>query len=421
MLPAGAYLDDAVLAWERTHLFAGAWVCAGRSAELFEAGMRRAVAVGDDAVLLVRGDDGRLRGFYNVCQHRAHELAPCGSTSQHRSIHCPYHGWRYGLDGTLLSTPRFDGPAGFDRSQHGLVPVAVEEWHGWVMVNASGDAPPIDAFLAGIEPRVADHEPERLVVGATHSYELATNWKLIVENYHECFHCPNIHPELCAVSPSTSGENAEGQDGFWVGGWQDLMPHAITMSLTGESPTTPLRRLQGEARRRIDYLGLLPNLLVSLHPDYVMTHRIDPHHARADRRRVPVAVRPRGRRRRRVRPVLRRRLLGPHQPPGLDGVRGRATRRRLARLPPGPLLHRRGRRGPVRPTRRRRLPGRRLDAGGPRLSRSFGTDWRIAPGRPPGRMAELDWSESPRLALAWGRYPSYGRRRGTPADTRRTP
>ncbi len=276
MLPAAAYLDDAVLAWERTHLFAGGWVCAGRSAELREAGVRRAVAVGDDAVLLVRGDDGRLRGFYNVCQHRAHELAPCGSTSQHRSIHCPYHGWRYGLDGSLLSTPRFDGPADFDRAQHGLVPVAVEEWHGWVMVNASGDAPPIDAFLAGIEPRVADHEPERLVVGATHSYELATNWKLIVENYHECFHCPNIHPELCAVSPSTSGENAEGQDGFWVGGWQDLMPHANTMSLSGESPTTPLPRLQSEARRRIDYLGLLPNLLVSLHPDYVMTHRIDP-------------------------------------------------------------------------------------------------------------------------------------------------
>jgi len=276
MLPASAYLSESVLAWERTHLFAGAWVCAGRSADLSEVGTRRAVAVGDDAVLLVRGDDGELRGFFNTCQHRAHELAPCGAASTHRSIHCPYHGWRYALDGTLLSTPRFDAPAGFDRSQHGLVPVAVEEWHGWVMVNVDGEAPPLGSFLDGIEPRIAGHEPERLVVGATHRYELATNWKLIVENYHECFHCPNIHPELCAVSPSTSGENALGHDGFWVGGWQDLMPHAVTMSLTGESPTVPLRGLQGVARRRIDYLGLLPNLLVSLHPDYVMTHRIDP-------------------------------------------------------------------------------------------------------------------------------------------------
>ena len=276
MLPAEAYLDDAVLAWERTHLFAGAWACVGRSADLAEIGSRRAVTVGDDAVLLVRGEDGRLRGFYNVCQHRAHELAPCGTTAHGRSIHCPYHGWRYGLDGSLLSTPRFDAPIGFERSQHALIPVAVEEWHGWVMVNASGDAPALSGFFGGLEERVADYEPERLVVGATHAYELETNWKLIVENYHECFHCPNIHPQLCSVSPPTSGENAVGHEGFWVGGWQDLMPHAVTMSLSGESPTVPLRGLRGVARRRIDYLGVLPNLLLSLHPDYVMTHRIEP-------------------------------------------------------------------------------------------------------------------------------------------------
>jgi Rieske 2Fe-2S family protein len=251
-------------------------VCAGRSADLAEVGSRRAVTVGDDAILLVRGDDGRLRGFYNVCQHRAHELAPCGATGEGRSIQCPYHGWRYGLDGSLLSTPRFDAPTGFDKTEHGLVPVAVEEWHGWVMINASGDAPPLAVYLAGLDERIADYEPERLVLGATHAYELETNWKLIVENYQECFHCPNIHPQLCSVSPPMSGENAEGQEGFWVGGWQDLMPHAVTMSLTGESPTVPLRGLRGVARRRIDYLGVLPNLLLSLHPDYVMTHRIDP-------------------------------------------------------------------------------------------------------------------------------------------------
>jgi Rieske 2Fe-2S family protein len=276
MLPAAAYLDDAVLAWERTHLFAEAWVCAGRSDDLAAPGARLAVEVGDDAVLLARGDDGVLRGFYNVCQHRAHELAPRGATSEHRSIHCPYHGWRYGLDGSLLSTPRFDAPRDFDRSRHSLIPVRIEEWHGWVMVNASGDAAPLGEFLDGIEPHVTDHEPERLVVGATHSYELAANWKLVVENYQECFHCPIIHPELCQVSPSTSGENHTGHTGFWVGGWQDLMPHAVTMSLTGASPTEPFRRLHGESRRRIDYIGLLPNMLVSLHPDYVMTHRMRP-------------------------------------------------------------------------------------------------------------------------------------------------
>jgi Rieske 2Fe-2S family protein len=277
MLPAAAYLDDGVLAWERTHLFAKAWVCAGRADDLGAVGARRAVEVGDDAVLLVRGEDGVLRGFYDVCRHRAHELAPCGgATTAHRSIRCPYHGWRYGLDGALLATPHFEAAADFDRSGHALVPVRTVEWHGWVMVNAGGGAAPLDEFLAGLEPHVVDHEPERLAVGATHSYELAANWKLVIENYQECLHCPSIHPELCRVSPSTSGENALGHEGFWVGGWQDLLPPAVTMSLTGESPTVPLPGLRGDARRRIDYLGLLPNLLVSLHPDYVMTHRIEP-------------------------------------------------------------------------------------------------------------------------------------------------
>jgi phenylpropionate dioxygenase-like ring-hydroxylating dioxygenase large terminal subunit len=276
MLPAGAYLDDAVLAWERANLFAQAWVCAGRSGDLAIEGERRAVRVGDDAVVLVRGADGTLRAFFNVCQHRAHELQPCGAASAGHSIQCPYHGWRYGLDGSLQSTPRFVAPDDFDRGEHGLVPVRIEEWHGWVMVNVSGDAPPVGEFLAGVEPHVADHEPERLVVGASHAYEVAANWKLLTENYHECVHCRHIHPELCAVSLPTSGRNHVGHDGFWVGGWMDLMGHAATMSIGGMSPTVPLPRLGATAQRRVDYIGLLPNLLVSLHPDYVMTHRLEP-------------------------------------------------------------------------------------------------------------------------------------------------
>ena len=91
----------------------------------------------------MRGDDGVLRGFFNTCRHRAHELMPCGATDDQRSIQCPYHGWRYGLDGALLSTPHFEAPDGFDRTLHGLTPVAVEEWHGWAMVDVSGSAPPL--------------------------------------------------------------------------------------------------------------------------------------------------------------------------------------------------------------------------------------------------------------------------------------
>ena len=104
------------------------------------------------------------------------------------------------------------------------MPVAVEDWHGWLMVNVDGRAGTVGEFFAGIEPHVAGHEPERLVVGGDPPLRVGDetgSW--IAENYQECFHCPNIHPELCAVSPSTSGENYVGHDGLWVGGWQDLM------------------------------------------------------------------------------------------------------------------------------------------------------------------------------------------------------
>ncbi len=275
MLPQASYTSPEVLAWEREHFFANTWVCAGRAADLATPGDRRAVRIGDDAVLFVRGDDGVLRGFFNTCRHRGHELLPCGASAHRNAIHCPYHAWTYGLDGELRATPRFDAPAGFDTADYGLVPVRCEEWHGWLMVNVSGDAPPLAEHVGALETLIAPYECERLVVGASHEYGLHANWKLPLENYHECYHCPAIHPELCVVSPPTSGDNYD-LPGHFIGGTMDLEPHAETMSMTGASGGVMLRGLDGALRRQVVYVGLFPNLLLSLHPDYVMTHRIEP-------------------------------------------------------------------------------------------------------------------------------------------------
>ena len=114
------------------------------------------------------------------------------------------------------------------------------------------------------------------MVAATHEYELRANWKIAIENYHECYHCPLIHPELCRVSPSDSGENFADEPGAWVGGDMELADGAATMSLDGRSGGVVLRGLDERQRRQVLYLNLFPNLLVSLHPDYVMTHRIEP-------------------------------------------------------------------------------------------------------------------------------------------------
>jgi Rieske 2Fe-2S family protein len=176
------------------------------------------------------------------------------------------------LDGQLRTAPRFRDVPGFARADHGLLPLPLEVWHGWVFVNATGDAAPFTVHLGALPELVAPYAPETLKLAARHDYEVRANWKVIVENYHECYHCPQIHPELCAVSPPTSGDNYD-LPGAWVGGSMDLRDGAETMSLDGRSAGS---FLPGVDRRRVLYLALFPDLLLSLHPDYVMTHRLRP-------------------------------------------------------------------------------------------------------------------------------------------------
>ena len=275
MLPRAAYVDPAVFAWEQANVFSG-WTCVGPAAALPEVGDQRSVETGAGGLLLVRDEDGQVRGFANSCRHRSHELLPCGVTARRHSIVCPYHSWTYRLDGTLRNAPGgFRHLAGFDKAEFGLVPIRVVDWHGWLFADPSGEDGDFADHVAGMEEVVAPYRPEDLVVVASHSYALATNWKVIVENYQECYHCSTIHPELTRVSPPTSGENLE-QQGEWMGGWMDLVAGADTMSLDGRSGGLPIAGLSPVERRTVMYLVGYPNLLVSLHPDYVMTHLLRP-------------------------------------------------------------------------------------------------------------------------------------------------
>jgi glycine betaine catabolism A len=282
MLPAAAYTSPAVLAWEQRRLFAGSWTCLGRVADLFATSStgrpvtQRAVAVGDVAALLVR-DGSRVRMFANTCRHRGHELLATGESSQRRSIVCPYHAWGYDLDGSLRAAKGFRDAVGFAAEDYGLVELSAEVWEGWVFGHAlhsaaSEEVPSFGDHLGDVAGIIAPYACGGLVVADRHTYEVAANWKVIAENYHECYHCPLIHPELCAVSPPDSGDNYD-LPGAWVGGSMDLREGMATMSMTGELAATPL---PGVDPARVEYLHVLPNLLVSAHPDYVMTHRMVP-------------------------------------------------------------------------------------------------------------------------------------------------
>jgi Rieske 2Fe-2S family protein len=271
-LPATAYTDPAVLSWERRHAFAAGWTCLGRADELLADGATAAgLLVGDVPVLLTR-TDGELAAHANTCRHRGHEILLDGCTASGKALTCPYHAWTYGLDGALLAAPGMRDVPGFERGEFGLLPVPMASWHGWLLVNATGAAAPLPDWIGGLEGLVAPYQPARLRTAARHEYVIAANWKAIVENYQECYHCPLIHPELCAVTPADSGDNYD-LPGAWVGGSMDLKGHAETMSLDGRSQGVPLPDVDP---RKVLYLGLFPNLLISLHPDYVMTHRMVP-------------------------------------------------------------------------------------------------------------------------------------------------
>ena len=235
MLPRAAYADPAVFDWEQRHFFGGGWMCVARSEQLPQPGDQRAEATGEGGVLLVRGEDGELRAFANTCRHRGHELLPCGQGTQQKAIICPYHAWTYSLSGELRAAAGFRKQRGFDFGQWGLAPLPAAEWHGLVFVDGSGGAAgSLADALAKLDELVAPYEPERLVTAGQHRYDAAANWKTLTENYHECYHCPSIHPELCRVSPPKSGENYAA-DGAWIGGWMDLRDGMATMSLDGRA------------------------------------------------------------------------------------------------------------------------------------------------------------------------------------------
>jgi Rieske 2Fe-2S family protein len=190
---------------------------------------------------------------------------------------CPYHAWTYDLRGELIAARGFRDDERFAADEHGLVELPVQVWQGWLFGHAlhaidSDQVPSFTDHLGELAGVLAPYACDGLVLADRHTYEVAANWKVIAENYHECYHCPLIHPELCQITPPDSGDNYH-LPGSWIGGSMVLRDGMATMSLTGELAATPL---PGADPRRVEYVHILPNLLVSAHPDYVMAHRLVP-------------------------------------------------------------------------------------------------------------------------------------------------
>jgi Rieske 2Fe-2S family protein len=286
-LPSRYYVDPAIYERERERLFFAKWLCAGRQEEWAEPGDYALRDVAGESVIVVRDKVGKIHAFYNVCRHRGSVLCESarGRFPRH-GITCPYHAWTYGFDGRLQGTPYIVGMPDFRKADYPLYAVHVAPWGGFVWLNLAADPPPLSAELGGLWTHFARYNLETLRRARRIEYDIVANWKLLVENFGECYHCPTIHPELNRGTPYLGGGSArlEGEAAWRGGAWMDLADGFATLTIRGEARRPTLPGLAPEDRRRVYYNTVYPNLFLSLHPDYVLTHTLWP--AGPDRTRI---------------------------------------------------------------------------------------------------------------------------------------
>jgi Rieske 2Fe-2S family protein len=237
--------------------------------------------VGTENLLFVRGEDQRVRGFYNVCRHRGTRLVTENRGSGLKSIVCPYHSWSYALDGHLTGASHMREVTDFRREDFGLYPVRTDSWGGFVWANLENSAPSLRDELGGFFDTVARFPIEELRLGARKTYDVEANWKVLVENYSECYHCAPVHPELNRITHYLSGENTdyfirEGVRSKYAGGTMTFAGDYTAMTRSGYSSRPPMRGMTDEDRKQVKYWVLFPHLFFSLDPDYLMIHRTWP-------------------------------------------------------------------------------------------------------------------------------------------------
>jgi Rieske 2Fe-2S family protein len=274
-LPGRDYTSQEVFDLERERIFHRGWYYIGRS-DPITAGDRLVVDVAGESVLVVRDRDGHLRAHANVCRHRGARLCDESGPGARGSITCPYHAWSYAMDGRLIATPNV-APDDLDRDALSLWSIAVDEWEGFAFVSLAPSPPPLLDWLIG-----QDDPPTRFIkyglgalrVGRRTVSDVAANWKILIDNYLECLHCPRVHPELVDIVPAyRSGDviDARRKDGG-----VDLLPGSTSFSLTGRStlPLLPAMPVEDAS----SYFGntVFPNMFIDVTGTCVVATTLHP-------------------------------------------------------------------------------------------------------------------------------------------------
>jgi choline monooxygenase len=262
-IPAPWYVDPRIAELERRTAFSSAWQVVGRAEQVQRPGQFVTANIAEEPIVVVRGTDDELRAFYNVCRHHAAKVVtePCGLAS---ILHCPYHGWNYGLDGSLKGMPEFDGVNNFARSDNGLVPVKAEAWEAFVFVNLDPNARPLREFLGGLVNRCAPLGLSTLHYFATKSWDIACNWKVFVDNYLDGgYHVPHLHKALSSVLDYKQ-YTIENEDRYCL--------QSSPMVESDEDAATGATR-KGD---RAWYFWQYPNFMINCYAGYMDTNLVIP-------------------------------------------------------------------------------------------------------------------------------------------------
>jgi Rieske 2Fe-2S family protein len=272
-LPQRYFVSPDIFAKEQESIFSQQWILVGHQSQIAKAGDYFVQEVAGESLIIVRDKGGRVRGFYNVCRHRGTRL--CEEQAGHSSaIQCPYHAWTYGLDGRLIGAPHMDEVQGFDKAGHSLHAVDLALWEGFIFVNLADAPTPLEEWFAPLAEKFAHWNLPNLTSAKRVAYDVQANWKLIFENYSECYHCPGVHPALSKLTPYDSAEN-DLCEGPFLGGFMPITKgHSLTM--TGNACALPVGGIKSEDHDRVFYYSIFPNMLLSMHPDYVMVHQLWP-------------------------------------------------------------------------------------------------------------------------------------------------
>jgi choline monooxygenase len=261
-IPAPWYVDARIAELESSAVFSKTWQLVGRVEQVVAPGQFIRASVAGEPIVVVRGNDGVLRGFYNVCRHHAAAVVTesCGQASL---LHCPYHGWNYGLDGSLKGMPEFDGVKNFDRQQNGLVPVTAEIWEKFVFVNLDPKAVPLRDFLGGLVDRIAPLQVSKLHYFDSRVYDIHCNWKVFIDNYLDGgYHVPHLHKGLSSVLDYKQ-YTIENEDRYCL--------QSSPMVASDEDVTGATRK--GD---RAWYFWQYPNLMINCYEGYMDTNLVLP-------------------------------------------------------------------------------------------------------------------------------------------------